>query len=196
MAWMVFIMEKLFFTRASTAGAFRAIFALNGLDGNAHIALLICLGLVLTALAVQVGFVAAHMLLNRHSQARLFRTAMRPAAGGARAMVVVKLLGLRRLPAAKLKGAMKSLGFYLPSFIREGEACERTGRREYGLLLYCGDDAAFSRRIAVLRQDLGFLYMAAYPGLLKARVAFCRLSDAASVREALRRAGRAPEETA
>ena len=70
---------------------------------------------------------------------------------------------------------MESLRLYLEGFIREGELCGRLDRFSYGLVLKAGDSAAFSQRLEILKQDAGFLYMAAYPGMrLTARVTACR----------------------
>ncbi len=115
--------------------------------------------------------------------------------GGDRAVAVVAVPGLERLPARKGKNAMKSLRLYLEGFVLKGERFGRVDRFAYGLVLIPGDAAAFAQRLEILKQDAGFLYMAAYPGMrLTARVTACR-EGGQGLQDALRRAmsGSAPE---
>jgi hypothetical protein len=94
---------------------------------------------------------------------------------GDRAIAVVAVPGLERLPAKRGEKAMGSLRLYLEGFVREGEPFGRLSRFAYGLCLTIGDSAAFAQRLEVLKQDAGFLYMAAYPGMrITARVTACR----------------------
>ncbi len=124
----------------------------------------------------------------RQSTKRFIRKAEREPSGGERAVAVVSVPGLERLPAKKGANAMKSLRLYLEGFVREGERFGRVDRFAYGLVLLVGDAAAFSQRLEILKQDVGFLYMAAYPGmLLTARVTTCR-EGGQGLQDALRRA--------
>lgn len=131
----------------------------------------------------------------RQTTKSLLRKAERLPSGGDRAVAVVAVPGLERLPAGKGKNAMKSLRLYLEGFVREGERFGRVDRFAYGLVLLPGDAASFSQRLEILKQDAGFLYMAAYPGMrLTARVTACR-ENGQGLQDALRRAmdGTAPE---
>lgn len=122
------------------------------------------------------------------SAARLFRTTgpLGPE-GGRRAIAVVEVTGAERLSAARRRGVMKSLQLYLEGFVEPGERFARVGMNSYGLLLAAGDDAALSRRLAILEQDAGFLFMAAYPAQgPAARVASLPLQGDQRPEEALR----------
>ncbi len=72
---------------------------------------------------------------------------------------MVEVTGAERLSAARRRGVMKSLQLYLEGFVEPGERFARVGMNSYGLLLAAGDDAALSRRLAILEQDAGFLFM-------------------------------------
>lgn len=97
------------------------------------------------------------------------------ASGSGRAIAVVSVPDLNRLPSKKGKKAMESLRLYLESFLKEGEPFGRLDQFAYGLCLSVGDSEAFSQRLEILKQDVGFLYMAAYPGMrIKAHVTACR----------------------
>jgi hypothetical protein len=103
------------------------------------------------------------------------------------AIAVASVSALESLTREKAKGAMESMRLYLEGFVEGGEFFERIGRYDYGLMLRCGDEAAFQRRLEILRQDSRYLYMAAYPGRnICARVAACRVAGAPSAGEALR----------
>ena len=124
----------------------------------------------------------------RQSAACFLRKAEKLPSGGRRAVAVVSVPGLERLSAKRGKKAMGSLRLYLEGFVREGERFGRVDRFVYGLVLIPGDTTAFSQRLEILKQDAGFLYMAAYPGMrLTARVTACR-EDGQGLQDALRRA--------
>jgi hypothetical protein len=124
----------------------------------------------------------------RQSATCFLRKAEKLSSGGGRAIAVVSVPGLERLSAKRGRKAMGSLRLYLEGFVREGERFGRVDRFAYGLVLIPADAAAFAQRLEVLKQDAGFLYMAAYPGMrLTARVTACR-QDGLGLRDALRRA--------
>jgi hypothetical protein len=105
-------------------------------------------------------------------------------------VAVVEIVGLDRLPATKSGNAMESFRLYLAGFTEDGEFFSRIGKYAYGLALECGDEAALSRRLEILKQDIRFLYMASYPGLeISARVTVRRIADAPR-RASVRRGGR------
>ncbi len=126
-------------------------------------------------------------LRNKQTNARFRREARRLASGGGQwAVAVISLLGLNRLPVGRRKGAMASLRLYLESFIEPGEGIRRLKTDEFGLILRCGEGAALSHRLAILAQDVGFLYVAAYRCLpFEPRVASCRMDEAESPQDAL-----------
>jgi hypothetical protein len=124
----------------------------------------------------------------RQSTKCFLREAEGLTSGGNRVVAVVAVPGLERLPAGKGKNAMNSLRLYLEGFVLKGERFGRVDRFAYGLVLIPGEAAAFSQRLEILKQDAGFLYMAAYPGMrLTARVTACR-EDGQGLQDALRRA--------
>ena len=125
---------------------------------------------------------------GRRLAARFLKRAEGKTGGGPKAVAVVSVPTLAHLPAAKGRMAMESLRLYLEGFIGERECVGRLDRFVYGLLLASGDSAAFSRRLEILKQDVGFLYMAAYPGMrISARVTAC-LEGGLGLQDALQRA--------
>ncbi len=124
---------------------------------------------------------------DRPSAGRFLEKARFFASCGQWAVAAASVAGLQSLSDQAYRGAMESMRLYLESFLEDGEFFERTGRNAFGLMLRCGDEAAFERRLEILRQDSRYLYMAAYPGKdIRARVSACRVADAPGVSEAFR----------
>ena len=103
-------MGTLFFAGADVPGVWGLLLAQGGFGGGAQPALPVLLYLALAVLAVLGAWLAGRALLDGRARAWLIREADRGGAGGPRAVVVVSLSESRRLPGAKLRGAMRSLG--------------------------------------------------------------------------------------
>jgi hypothetical protein len=126
---------------------------------------------------------------QRGQEQRLVRAAEAPVSGGLRAIAVIDVPGLRSLFHSKFYRAIGCLRLYLEATLEPGECFYRVRRYEYGLSLVFRDREAFARRLQILEQDVGFLYMASHPGLnVKTRVAGCPLSEAKGAMDALQRA--------
>ena len=82
---------------------------------------------------------------------------------------------------------MACMRLYLEGFVKDGEFFESIARSEYGIMLRCVDEAAFEKRLELLRQDSRYLYMAAHPGKnVYAHVTACRVTGARGTAEALK----------
>jgi len=124
----------------------------------------------------------------RRSRARLLREAEHMASSEhPYAVVAVKAVGFGQLTRRRRSGALNSLRLYLDSFVEPGERCAPVGRQRFALILRCEDRSAFEKRLAILEQDMGLLFMASHPSKrLGARVAACRIDEAGGAVRALR----------
>ena len=149
----------------------------SGFEGILWIAAGVVLALALIAWLIPLtrGLIGAAGY--KKSTACFLQKAENLPSDGGRAIAVVSVPDLHRLPVKRGKKAMESLRLYLEGFIREGEPFGQLDQFAYGLCLSVGDSEAFSQRLEILKQDVGFLYMAAYPGMrIKARVTVCKES--------------------
>ncbi len=146
--------------------------------------------LVLLAALIPLSPSLARRRRNAQADLRFVENAERlPDDGQPRSVVSIRIQNFQRLPSAKRGHAAASLARYLDGSLQADETCARLRTDEFGLLLLCGDTASFAKRLLVLKQDVGFLYMAAYPALkLEAVVGACPLSEARGAAEALHRA--------
>lgn len=99
------------------------------------------------------------------------------------AVALVDAACLTEISVLQRENALDCLRLYLDGFLAEGELYSRVGLYKFALLLACEGDA-FAQKLARLRQDAGFLFLASYPGKsLTMHVAACRMDEAKSAAE-------------
>ena len=177
-------------SRLQTAEAMDAFIGADGLWRGAKDFFSLIYYVPLAALSAYLLSIAWISIRNALRQVRFVRQADRASsAGQPYAVTAVTATGFSRLPRRRRGGALNSLGLYLEGFAEPGERCARLGRHSFALLLRCEDRSAFEKRLAILEQDTGFLFMASHPGkCLGARVSACRVDEAGGAAKALRRA--------
>lgn len=125
----------------------------------------------------------------RRSRVRFLREAGHMSAESSYAVVVVRAVGFEKLSRRRQRGALNSLKLYLEGFAEPGERSAPVGRRIFALLLRCEDQTAIEKRLAILEQDTGYLFMASHPGkYLSAEISACRIDEAGGAASALKRA--------
>ncbi len=141
----------------------------------------------LAAFLLPAGWIGVRNMLR---QSRFVREANRTSScGQAYAVVAVTATGFARLTNRRRTGALNSLRRYLDGVAEPSERYAQLSRYAFALLLRCEDLEAFEKRLAILEQDTGFLFMASHPGKrLGAQVSACPIDKAHGAAKALRRA--------
>ncbi len=185
LGWVLFHVGRL-----QTAEAVDAFIGADGLWNGTK-------GIFLLIHYVSLAALSAYLLSNAWisirdvlRQVRFVHEADRASSSGQPyAVATVAATGFARLSRKRSSGALNSLRLYLDGFAEPGERCARLSRYSFALLLRCEDRSAFEKRLAILEQDTGFLFMASHPGkCLGARVSACRMDEAGGAAKALRRA--------